>query len=156
MIILVDIGSQLQLECNCDSDWLLSLPGHYLIGKQNSTESRWEQKTSHLDSLCAHVCVCSFCISTMCFFLWIQDQMAGNKPRFVICDSWMIPGPEEAGEWKNGATAFTQRGQIHLNSNSNDFLLRKLGLKKRVHLIIGSLSNFIPKIVRGKLKNRKI
>lgn len=68
----------------------------------------------------------------------------------------MIPGPEEAGEWKNGATAFTQRGQIHLNSNSNDFLLRKLGLKKRVHLIIGSLSNFIPKIVRGKLKNRKI
>lgn len=42
----------------------------------------------------------------------------------------MIPGPEEAREWRKAATAFNYRGQIHLNSNSDGFLLRKLSPKK--------------------------
>lgn len=51
----------------------------------------------------------------------------------------MIPGPEEARDWKRGGRCIYLPGSDSFNSN--DFLLRKLGLKKRVHLIIGSLLN---------------
>ena len=37
---------------------------------------------------------------------------------------------ETEREWGSGVVAFTHRGQIHLNTNSNDFLLGKLVCKK--------------------------
>lgn len=51
-----------------------------------------------------------------------------------------------SGGNKGGGAAFTDWGQIHLNYNYNYFLHRKLGLKKRVHLIIGSLNQKPPRL----------
>lgn len=112
----------------CDTDRPLSLPGHYLIDKQVKTRS----KHHTLGSVCVYV---AFVQPQWASSFESKIKMAGNKPRFVILDSWMIPGPEEAREWEKGASEFTYRGQIHLNSDSNDFLLRKLGLQKQVQYI---------------------
>ena len=104
------------------------------------------------------ISVCGFVSTQWASCFEQRIKMAGNKPTFVICDSWVIPGTETAEEWKKKeATAFHYWGQVHLNSNSDDFLLRKLGFKKLVHLIIGSLYILDQKIGGEieKLKSRE-
>lgn len=99
-----------QLRCDCDGGGLVSGPGPWL-----------ENKNGTLRLHTFNPCV---------WLLWTPSferrfKMAENKTRFVICDSWMILSRGEAREWKNGGTACTYWGHVHLNSNSNDFLLRK-------------------------------